>query len=254
MNSIALFFVAFACLLGGACIGMAMRRVLPEHHLSRDSTDVIKLATGLMATLVALVLSLLVSSANTFHGMIENQYNGALANVVQLDQYLQAYGPETRDIRQQIRRIVVRYFRQHWPHDDFGSIESADVGGVNPVMDIEDRILDLGATTAKQKWFQAQALQRANELVRVRLLMTGAESGRSLPAPIVIVLLVAATAIFASFSLFVQPNPTVIAALGMAAVLVSGALFLIVELNTPFSGVLQLSSAPAHATLAALGR
>jgi hypothetical protein len=155
MDSIALFVIAFACLLGGACIGMTMRRILPEHHLSRDSTDVIKLATGLMATLVALVLSLLVSSANTFHGMIENQYNGALANVVQLDQYLQAYGPETRDIRQQIRRTVVRYFRQHWPRDDFGAI---------------------------------------------------------------------------------------------------GALFLIVELNTPFSGVLQLSSAPAHATLAALGR
>ena len=123
MNSVALFFIAFACLFAGACIGMTVRRILPEHHLSRDSTDVIKLATGLMATLVALVLSLLVSSANTFHGMIENQYNGALGNIVQLDQYLQAYGPETRDIRQQIRRIVVRYFRQHWPHDDFGSIE-----------------------------------------------------------------------------------------------------------------------------------
>src|SRR5207244_482564 len=131
------------------CIGMTMLRVLPEHHLSRDSTDVIKLATGLMATLVALVLSLLVSSANTFHGTIENQYNGALANVVQLDLYLQAYGPETRDIRQRIWRIAVSNFHQHWPHDDFGPVENVDTTGVNPVIDVEDRILDLGATTPK---------------------------------------------------------------------------------------------------------
>jgi hypothetical protein len=254
MNSVALFFIAFACLFAGACIGMTVRRILPEHHLSRDSTDVIKLATGLMATLVALVLSLLVSSANTFHGMIENQYNGALANVVQLDQYLQAYGPETGDVRRELRRSVLRAFRQHWPGDDFGPVERPDAASVNPVIDLEDRILGLNAATPRQKWFQSQALQRANELVRVRQLLSGSESGRSLPAPIVIALLIVATAIFASFSLFVQPNPTVVAALAVAAVAVSGALFLIVELNTPFSGVLQLSSEPARAALAALGR
>jgi hypothetical protein len=253
MNSIVLFFFAFGCLFAGACIGMTMRRILPEHHLSRDSTDVIKLAAGLMATLVALVLSLLVSSANTFHGMIENQYNGALVNVVQLDQYLRAYGPETRDLRQQLRQTVLSAFRQRWPND-FGPKEAADSASANPVIDVENRILDLNAATPKQKWFQSQALQLANELLRVRELLSGSQSGRTLPAPIVVVLLIAATVIFASFSLFVQPNPTVVVALVMAAVLVSSALFLIVELNTPFSGVLRLSSEPAQAALAALSK
>jgi hypothetical protein len=254
MHSISVFIMAFICLIAGAGIGMAMRRILPEHHLSRDSTDVIKLATGLMATLVALVLSLLVSSANTFHGMIENQYNAALANVVQLDQYLQAYGPETRDLRQQLRRGVLRAFRQQWPAEDFGPTDGADGASANPVIELEDGILDLNAATPKQKWFQSQALQRANELVRVRQLLSGSESGRSLPVPIVIALLIVATAILASFSLFVQPNPTVVAALAVAAFAVSGALFLIVELNTPFSGVLQVSSGPAHDMMAVLGR
>ena len=253
MSSVALFLIAFACLFGGAWIGMTVRRVLPEHHLSRDSTDVIKLATGLTATLVALVLSLLVSSANSFRGTVENQYKQALAGIVQLDQYLRAFGPEAQVIRRQLRRDVVHSFRLHWPDEDFDVTQAATNPAANPVIDLEDGILELNPTVPKQKWFQAQALQLANELVRLRQLMSGDQSRRTLPGPIVIVLLAAATAVFASFSLFVQPNPTVVLALAVAALAVSGALFLIVELNSPFSGLLQLPSDPAHAAYAALG-
>ena len=251
MSSVALFLIAFACLFGGAWIGMTVRRVLPEHHLSRDSTDVIKLATGLTATLVALVLSLLVSSANSFRGTVETIQAGARGH--RPAQYLRAFGPEAQDIRRQLRRDVVHSFRLHWPDEDFEVTQAATNPGANPVIDLEDGILELNPTGPKQKWFQAQALQLANELVRLRQLMSGDQSRRTLPGPIVIVLLAAATAVFASFSLFVQPNPTVVLALAVAALAVSGALFLIVELNSPFSGLLQLPSDPAHAAYAALG-
>ena len=81
MNSVSLAMSAFACPLLGAAAGMTLRARLPQHHLSRDSTDVIKLATGLVATLVALVLSLLISSANSARVAIENEYNASLADV-----------------------------------------------------------------------------------------------------------------------------------------------------------------------------
>ncbi len=254
MNTIVLFVVALLCLISGACVGWLLRQRLPEHHLARESTDVIKLAAGLMATLVAMILGLLVSSANTFHGQIETQYKQGLANVAQLDQYLRAIGPEAQGIRDQLRRTVVHYLRQHWPRDDFGAADIRIDAAANPAIDLEDRILELNLTTPKQKWFQAQALQQANELVRMRQLMSNDESGRSLPIPIVAVLLAVAAAIFAMFSLFVQPNPTVVFALALAAIAVSGALFLIEELNTPFGGLLQLSRGPAHNMLATVGR
>jgi len=254
MNTIVLFVVALLCLFSGACVGWLLRQRLPEHHLARESTDVIKLAAGLMATLVAMILGLLVSSANTFHGQIETQYKQAAANVVQLDQYLRAIGPEAQGIRDQLRHTVVRYLRQHWPGDDFGAAENAGDEGANPAIDLEGRILELDLTTAKHKWFQAQALQQANQLVRMRQLMSNDESGRSLPIPIVVILLAVATTIFAMFSLFVQPNPTVVFALALAAIAISGALFLIEELNTPFGGWLQLSSGPAHAMLDTIRR
>ena len=92
MSSLVLTAIVLLCLLGGALLGMALRAMLPEHHLSQDSTDVIKLATGLMATLAALVLSLLISSANTSHNTIESEHRSVLANVLLIDRQLTTYG------------------------------------------------------------------------------------------------------------------------------------------------------------------
>jgi hypothetical protein len=254
MNSLAIFTLAFLCPVAGVFIGMAFRRQLPEHHLSRDSTDVIKLAAGLMATLVALVLSLLVSSANSFHGTVETEYKQALADIIQLDRYLGAYGPEAGELRALARHIVAQTFQQRWPDEDFGPKETARPTDREPLIDLERRILGLTPADAAQKWFQSQALQLTQRLVAVRQLLSSAESGRPLPPLILVVVLVCSAAIFAGFSLFVQPNPTVVVALGGAALAVASAVFLIVELNSPFGGLLQLSSAPAHAVLAALTR
>jgi hypothetical protein len=254
MNSLAIFALAFLCPLAGVCVGMAFRRRLPEHHLSRESTDVIKLATGLMATLVALVLSLLVSSANSFHGTVEGEYKQALADVIQLDRYLDAYGPEARELRALARHIVAQTFQERWPDDDFGPKEAPRETDKEPLIDLERRILALTPADAAQKRFQSQALELTQRLVAVRQLLSSAGSGRPLPPPILVVVLLCSTAIFASFSLFVQPNPTVMFALGVAALAIASAVFLIVELNSPFGGLLQLSTSPAHAALGALTR
>src|SRR5262249_22494364 len=126
LTSLGFFALAFVCPLIGAAVGMALRRRLPAHHLSPGSIDVIKLTTGLMASLVALLLSLLVSSGNTFRSGVETEYKQALAGIVQLDECLKAFGPETRDIRAVIRDVVGRSFRQHWQHEDFGPGREVD--------------------------------------------------------------------------------------------------------------------------------
>ncbi len=254
MNSLAIFALAFLCPVAGVFVGMAFRRRLPEHHLSHDFTDVIKLATGLMATLVALVLSLLVSSANNFRGTVESEYKQALADVIQLDRYLEAYGPDARELRILVHHIVVQTFQQRWPDDDFGPKELARDTDREPLIDLGRRILGLRPTDTEQKWFQSQALQLTQRLLAVRQLLSSAGSGRPLPRPILVVVMLCSAAIFASFSLFVHPNPTVVVALGVSALAVAGAVFLIVELNTPFGGLLQISSGPAHVALGTLTR
>jgi len=119
---------------------------------------------------------------------------------------------------------------------------------------IQRQILALEPTDATQKWFQAQALQVSNGLAHLRWLMQSQESA-TLTAPLLPVfalIFLACIVIFGSFSLFVQPNATVVVALSLAALAIGGATFLIVELNAPFHGMLQMSSRGAHAVWQAL--
>src|SRR5262252_1021423 len=139
MISVALFAVALLCPLAGASIGIAVRGRLPEHHLSRDAIDVIKLAMGLMATLVALTLGLLISSAKTYHSTVETEYKKILAAIVHLDEYLEAYGPETKDIRTRVRQVAARSFKERWHNQEFGPLGPDSQGGPERYVDIQRR-------------------------------------------------------------------------------------------------------------------
>jgi hypothetical protein len=254
MNSLLVTAIVFACLFSGGVLGMALRSILPAHHLSQSSTDVIKLATGLMATLAALVLSLLISSANTSHNTIEAEYRSALATIELLDRHLADYGPEAVPARGLLRHAVIRGFQGTWPQEDFGPPEPPTAGGRAGVEALQGNLLHLSPTTDAQKWHQAQSLQLLGGLAQVRLLLNDQQIGTTLPTPLLVVLITWTTAIFISFGLFAPPNATIIASLLIAALAVAGAIFMITELGSPFGGLIQISSAPAHAALALLGQ
>ncbi len=254
MSALLVTAIVLGCLLASAGLGMLLRARLPEHHLSPESTDVVKLATGLMATLAALVLSLLISSANTSHSLIDSEYRTALANVTSLDRYLGAYGTEAQGARAVLRAIVIDKFDATWPGENFGSAGPAGAARQDSFMTLEEQILQLAPSGEAQKWYQAQALQLIAELVRMRWLLRDERLDTVLPGPFLIVLVSWTGAIFVSFGLFARPNGTVLVALAAAALAVAGAVFLILELNSPFSGMIQLPSAPAHATADILGQ
>jgi len=96
MSAIAISWIIFACVFGGAMLGMLLRSVVPEHHLSADSKDIVKLGMGLIATMSALVLALLIASAKTSHDTQNGEVIQIAAGFIQLDRVLAHYGPETR--------------------------------------------------------------------------------------------------------------------------------------------------------------
>src|SRR5271156_1258708 len=99
-------WVVFACVFGGALVGMLLRATLPAHHLNADSKDVVKLGMGLVATMSALVLGLLVASAKSSFDAQGAQLKQMSANVVLLDRVLAHYGPETKEARDALRATV----------------------------------------------------------------------------------------------------------------------------------------------------
>ena len=251
MSSVGIPAIILMCLCFGALLGMALRAALPKDHLSQDSADVIKLATGLMATLAALVLSLLISSANNDHNVVESEYRRDLAIVIVLDRYLDAYGPEAQEPRDLFRHALIWRCQRTWPQEDFGPKESSNEVPIGAVF---QQLLRLSPRGDRQTWLHAQALQLAGSLAQARWLLIIEKVGNPLPRPFLIVLTSWTTLIFLSFGLFARLNTTVIVALFAAALAVSGAIFLIMELNSPFRGLMQISSAPAHVALAAISR
>jgi hypothetical protein len=249
VNPVTVSFIVFTIIFGAAVVGMLLRTVLPEHHLSADSKEVIKLGTGLVATMAALVLGLLVASAKGSYDAQSAELTQASANIVLLDRLLAHYGSETKEIRESLRGITARVLEETWSKDGNGTLELGTVG--NEVM--LEKIQGLSPENNLQRTIQSQALNLAMNLGQTRWLMF--EQGvNSVSKPMVVVMVSWLAIIFMTWGMFCPPNASVIASLLAAALSVSGAIFLILEMYNPYRGLIEISSAPLRAALAHLGQ
>src|ERR1043166_3048955 len=107
--------IVFGCLVGAVFVGRILRRILPESHLSADSRDVVKLAMGLVATMAALVLGLLVSSAKGSYDTERSEVIQMASKISFLDRVLAVYGPEAAEARTRFHDAVKEAVLQIWP-------------------------------------------------------------------------------------------------------------------------------------------
>jgi Protein of unknown function (DUF4239) len=242
--------IMFACVFGGALIGMALRAVLPEHHLNGDSKDVVKLSMGLIGTMTALLLGLLVASAKTSYDLRRSELIQMAANFVMIDRVLAHYGPETKEARDLLRVSLDRLITRIWSQDKNETAKLDPSGSGSEI--IYDKLSALSPKDDAQRTLKAQALSMTISFGQMRwLLFEQTESSISMPFLVVLVLWL--TVIFGSFGLFAPRNMTVVISLFLAALSVSGAMFLVLELDQPFEGMIQISSAPLRSALAHLG-
>ena len=251
MSPLLMPVIAFACVLGGTFFGMFLRNRLPEHHLSAATKDVVRLGTGLIGTIAGLVLGLLIASANSTFQTQSTQVQQLTANIVLLDRTLAQYGPETDLARNLLRRGVASMADRIWRENGSNSRKVAPFEASAAALSLYDEILKLSPRNETQRSLQARALDTVQDLGKTRLLLF-AEAGMAIPIPFLAVLISWLTIIFASFSLFADNNGTTIVALGIFAVSASAAIFLILELSQPFTGLMTISSEPLRNALAPL--
>jgi hypothetical protein len=233
---------------------MLLRAFLPEKHLSAESKDLVKLGMGLIGTMTALVLGLLVASAKSGFDTQRNGLAQVSANVVFLDRILARYGPEAKDTRAMLRASVDDMLHRTWPEEDTGSGQPETKSGTEGRYEgVFEKIQDLAPKNAAQRELQSQALKTATDTAQTRWLLF-AQKGNSVPAPFLIVVVFWLSVLFISFSLFAPPNVTVAATLLVCALSVAGAIFLILELDRPFDGLIKVSSDPLRRALEQLGR
>src|SRR5262252_10876810 len=130
MSALAIGSVVFVCVFGGALLGMVLRSFLPDRHLSADSKDVVRLGMGLLATMAALVLGLLIASAKGSYDTQRNEVTQIAAHVLFLDRALAHYGPESKEARDLLRRSVASMLDQMWPTTGSGSEFNVGTSGV----------------------------------------------------------------------------------------------------------------------------
>ena len=252
MSPLLMSLIAFVFIFGGTFVGMYVRNRLPEHHLRGDTKDVVRLGTGLIGTIAALVLGLLIASANSTYEGQSTQVKQLVVSVVLLDRTLTLYGPETGSIRGLLRQGIIGMADQIWRENGADSARATPFAGVAQAQPVYDEILKLSPRDEVQRSLQTKALDAAVDLTKARLSLF-AKAGGPIPMPFLVVLVSWLTIIFASYSLFAEANATTIAALGIFALSASASLFLILELSQPFSGLMMISSEPLRSALAPLG-
>jgi len=250
MSSITISLIVFACVFGGALLGIFLHAVLPQHHLAPDSKDIVKLGVGLVGTMAALVLGLLVASAKGSYDAQSAELTQMSANIALLDRGLALYGPETKETRALLRGAVVRILDQMWSKDGASSSPMAAPSGGEILY---EKIQGLSPKNDTQRSIQSQALSIVVDIGKTRWLMYE-QATTSVSMPLLVVLVLWLTVIFISFGLFAPFNATVVSSLLVSALSVSGAILLILEMYTPYAGMIQISSAPLRAALANLGQ
>ena len=250
MSSIAISLIVFACVFGGAVLGTVIQRSLPEHFLRTDSKDVVRTGTGLIGTMAALVLGLLLAAASSSYDLQKNELTQVSAQIVLLDRILAHYGPETKEARDLLHTAVAGALNRLWDHRSQRD-QSETARARNE--DLYDKILQLTPKDDPQRLLKTQAANLALELGRTRWLMVEQETV-SISIPLLVIVVFWLVISFISFGLFAPRNGIVMTTLFLCALSVAGAILLIVEFYSPFQGLLRLSSAPLQNALAHLGR
>src|SRR6516165_1857856 len=241
MNTTLRALIVFSCLVGAVLLGRGLRRMLPQEHLSADSRDVIKLAVGLVATMSALVLGLLVSSAKGSYDTERSEVIQMAAKVAFLDRALAVYGPEAAEARLRFHDVVKEAVRQMWPEEMRRPAQLAPNAQAGNV--VYGILQALSPHDDAQRKLKEQAISVGVDIGQLRSLLV-AQSVPSISTPMLIILVLWLAVIFLGFSTLAPPNVTTILALGVSAIAVSGAIFLILELDQPFGGIIRISSEP----------
>src|SRR5262245_1227742 len=171
MNALAAAGIVFAAVCGGAMVGMLLRGILPAHHLTDESRDVVRLATGLVATMAALVLGLLVASAKGTYDTQKDGLDKITANLTLIDTTLSQYGPATKDARAILRRTVGSAIARLWPADTSQEPTLGEAEAMAGGKSFHAEVLSLTPANETQRTLQAQAAAIASDLARARLLL-----------------------------------------------------------------------------------
>jgi len=213
----------------------------------------VKLGIGLIATMTALVLGLVTASAKSSFDDLAKAIKHTAADVLALDRALARYGPETKEIRQALHDAVQHRLEVTWPDHSSQAATLDESGTTRGIEGIVEQIRGLSPQNDHQRSLQSRALTLGEAILGARWVILSSV-GTSIPVPFLTVLIFWLTITFTSFGLFAPNNATVIAVFFVCTLSVASAIFLILEMDSPFQGFMKVSPDPIRYALSRLNQ
>lgn len=246
MSTLLTTTLVFGSLIGAVLLGAVGRRVIPEQHLDTDSRDAVKLALGLIATMTALLLGLLISSAKGDYDTQRRQIVEMAARVETLDRLLELYGSDAAAARMQFRATVASAVRRAWPEEAGTAPDLSESAEGDATL---SAVLALAPHNESQSAIRVQAIPLMTDLALRRALLLAQAAG-ALSTPLLVIVVCWLFVIQVGFSLLAPPKPLARASLVVSAAVASAAVLLLLELHGPFDGLIRIPSTPILNALA----
>ena len=243
--------IAFVAIFGGALLGIFVARALPEHHLGSETRTAVSVAAATVGTLSALVLGLMISTASSSFAARSGEVTAISVDLIRMNRMMQRYGPEADDVRAKLRTYATAKMQDLFPAS--GEPSQTNDATVGIMETTQDAILALAPTDETHRWLRSQALTLSDGLLQARW-MLAEQAGSGIPFPFLILLIFWLAIVFASFGLFSPLNGTAVAVLCLCSMAVSGGIAMILELDSPFSGLVRVSAEPMRQALAEIMR
>lgn len=252
MSHLLVCLLIFASVAGCALLGMVASKRLPAHHLTEDSASSIKLAAGLIATIAALVLGLLISSAKTSFDAVTSDLERNAVNILRLDRSLAQYGTQAQPLRELLKQNYSSWIDllDSADKDRLAALDSPHA--LHRISQFQRQLVDLPAGTEAERQARDQVIAITDEVFAARWLALMQKRG-TIPMTLLLVLTAWLCVIFGTFGLFAPHNGTVVFFFLLCALSAAGAIFVILEMDTPLTGIVRVSVAPMREALSQLG-
>jgi hypothetical protein len=253
MDSYIVSSIVFACVFTGSLVGLSLNVLLPDHHRTSASHDAIKLGAGMISVLASLVLGLLTASIKNSFDTTDGQMRTLAANLILTDETLRDFGPETNTARELLRSYTTQAIADHWPQESnqTARMESANAGSA--MDNARLAIIRLSTDTPYHQALRGTAMQLMDGLMQNRWLLIE-RAGTSIHPAFLVVLVAWIVLIFVAFGYNAPCNATVISAFFICALALSACLFIITEMDSPFDGLITISSHAMRDALAHMNR
>jgi len=250
----------FALVIGlvifaGGAFGLILQRVLPETFTTSGPRDMIGAVVGLLTLLSALVMGLLIWTAYGVYAGQNLAIQTLAAKVLQYDLALADYGPEAKDLRLQARHALAGTIEEVWNADENDREFAAHnfAAAIQSLRNRGEALDNLTPATDQQKQALAAAKAMDDSIGQSRLQMSFALTS-AVSYPLILIVAGWATILFCGFGLMSKGHAMSLVCVFVGAVAVASAVYLILDLSSPYSGLFRASPEPLEQVLAVMGK